>query len=554
MGNSYSGPADFLPHRAPCFLSDCIDPSGEVNLNKYYAFCRKRKQEHDDEYDEWFDECVKEAEKEVIIDSSAKTRARRRMKRNFMRYRNEHGEIVPLTWDKSSWWAQYVSSPDLDNPKFHDKFRRRFRMPYATFLEFVEEAREDPHFSRWTSKDASGDPSSPIELMLLGSLRYMGRGWTFDDIEESTAINEETHRQFFHVFISYGSKVLFPKYVTAPTTKEEALKNMKEFGKAGYHGCIGSSDGTHVGMERCSNWLKQAHSGPKLNMPSRTFNLTSNHRKRILSTTKGHPARWNDKTLQLFDEFMTGIYDGSLLDDVEFELLEYDGEGEDANVVVCKYGGVWLMVDNGYIHWPTCQPPFKHYTTHAEVRWSDWLESMRKDVECTFGILKGRFRILKSGVRLHGVDATDKIWLTCCALHNMLLEVDGMEEGWDDGALSPWETELGNHNPHDRNFALHRLMNPADFATLDRSGMGVGTDRNTSPPTGDDDEENPVQEETPVHKGRTYRRGDQRKRVVRLLDFDYFRSRLVEHFDILFQRQEIQWPSRCRSSEPIVDP
>jgi hypothetical protein len=29
-------------------------------------------------------------------------------------------------------------------------------------------------------------------------------------------------------------------------------------------------------------------------------------------------------------------------------------------------------------------------------------ESLRRDVECCFGILKGRWRILKVGVRLHG--------------------------------------------------------------------------------------------------------------------------------------------------------
>ena len=52
-------------------------------------------------------------------------------------------------------------------------------------------------------------------------------------------------------------------------------------------------------------------------------------------------------------------------------------------------------------------------------------ESIRKDVECVFGILKGRFRILKAGIRLHGVDNADSIWSTCCALHNLLLEIDG---------------------------------------------------------------------------------------------------------------------------------
>ena len=60
-----------------------------------------------------------------------------------------------------------------------------------------------------------------------------------------------------------------------------------------------------------------------------------------------------------------------------------------------------------------------------EIRWSKWLESMRKDVECTFGILKGGWCILKSGIRLQGVESVDKIWLSCCALHNWLLEIDG---------------------------------------------------------------------------------------------------------------------------------
>jgi hypothetical protein len=537
---------DDMPSLTPRTLSECVDKRGEINLDSYYLFCRNREVRENDEFDDWFQECVKEAEIEAVIDSTSNTRRRRRMKRDFMKYRNDNGDLVEYTSTKSNWYVRYVSSPNLENPSFHDKFRRRFRMPYRTFLELLELLKEDPKFARWQKPDAVGSMCSPIELMLLGALRYLGRGWTFDDVEEATAINEETHRQFFHAFVTWGSDTLFHKYVISPTTKEEADKNSQEFGKAGFHGCIGSSDATHVGMEKCSHWLKQAHLGAKLNMASRTYNMTVNHRRRILCTTKGHPARWNDKTLQLFDKLLTGIHDGSILGDVEFELLEYKGEADDAEVKVIKYKGVWLMVDNGYIHWPTCQPPYKHYTNYPQVRWSEWCESMRKDVECTFGILKGRFRILKAGVRLHGVETTDKIWHTCCGIHNMLIEVDGLEEGWEAGALSPWETELGNHNPHDsdRNFALHRLMNPADFATLDRSGMGQGNDRNTTHT--DDDADDAV-----VHHGRTYPRGSEGVRVVRELDFEYFRGRLVEHFDILFKRQEVSWPARHRQEEPV---
>ena len=39
--------------------------------------------------------------------------------------------------------------------------------------------------------------------------------------------------------------------------------------------------------------------------------------------------------------------------------------------------------------------------------------------------------------------------------------------------------------------------------------------------------------------------------VVRLLSQKYFQDRLVEHFDIMYQREKIQWPKR-RGVKPAV--
>ena len=144
-------------------------------------------------------------------------------------------------------------------------------------------------------------------------------------------------------------------------------------------------------------------------MPSLTYNMSVNHHRWILSTTSGHPSRWNDKTLQLYDELLKGVYDGSVLGDFTFVLHEYGAYG---NIVDAMYQGPWIMVNNGYLHWLTTVPPFKDAALRMELHWSQWLESMQKDVECTFGIMKGRFRILKTGIHLHGVEVTDKIGMT----------------------------------------------------------------------------------------------------------------------------------------------
>ena len=104
-----------------------------------------------------------------------------------------------------------------------------------------------------------------------------------------------------------------------------------------------------------------------------------------------------------------------------------------------KYRGCYLIVDNGYLPWSVTVTPIKECDTRSAARISEWLESLRKDVECTFGILKSQWRVLKTGIRLHGLLQCDIIWLTCVALHNFLLKVDGLAERWDSGITSDFE-------------------------------------------------------------------------------------------------------------------
>ena len=145
-------------------------------------------------------------------------------------------------------------------------------------------------FLSWTRSDAVGDDSSDISLLLLGVLRYIGRVWTFDDVSESNGISSETNRRFLFAFMEYGSIVIYKKWIIDPSINRDIGEQEYLFRQAGFNGCIGSTDATHVAMLSGPAWAANSHKGFKLSVPSRTYNMTVDHCRRIIGSTTGHPA------------------------------------------------------------------------------------------------------------------------------------------------------------------------------------------------------------------------------------------------------------------------
>lgn len=57
-------------------------------------------------------------------------------------------------------------------------------------------------------------------------------------------------------------------------------------------------------------------------------------------------------------------------------------------------------------HWACMQAPAKVNACIVDQELSNWIELFQKDVECTFGILKGQFCMLMTDIRLEGTVAT----------------------------------------------------------------------------------------------------------------------------------------------------
>jgi hypothetical protein len=50
----------------------------------------------------------------------------------------------------------------------------------------------------------------------------------------------------------------------------------------------------------------------------------------------------------------------------------------------------------------------------------------------------------KAGIRVHGLASANAVFKTCCAMYNWLLEVDGLNDEWEQDKSRMWHGGLGN--------------------------------------------------------------------------------------------------------------
>ena len=76
------------------------------------------------------------------------------------------------------WYKNYVLFPNLESPAFQAKFRCRFRLSHHSFLSLLKKVSTSPLFQRWDLNKMRHHitQTSPLSLLLLGSLRYLGWG------------------------------------------------------------------------------------------------------------------------------------------------------------------------------------------------------------------------------------------------------------------------------------------------------------------------------------------------------------------------------------------
>ena len=292
------------------------------------------------------------------------------------------------------WWLDYIENPEPDCPSWNKGFRQRFRLPYWLFVEILEWVSGygcGGLFDRWRT-EADGYTgqkkqegflywaSPPRHAMVPWQGMYIRWYWRLYEskLRGASLFFFTRSRHLVRNFCTHGSYIC---RIRLPTCKIASPSTP----------WLGFLDVSEVPMRHISHstrlllhFGKPILAGCKMGLEttSRTYNLTVNHRRQILHTTTGHPGRWNDKTLIRFDTFMADLRDGAFDERINFKLKRGGKEGrnenendDDEDLVTIK--GAYIIVNNGYLRWPTTIPRMKDAFNRSEQRFSQWLELLR---------------------------------------------------------------------------------------------------------------------------------------------------------------------------------
>ncbi len=162
-----------------------------------------------------------------------------------------------------------------------------------------------------------------------------------------------------------------------------------------------------------------AHTFTWINVPKSTYvNLCTGKQKK--STLAFECVVSHDrKCLLVSDAFFGSFNDKQIVKSVKENVTStlYD---ENGNSIYCR--GAYVIADARFLQ-IACIIDHSRGDSYSisNIRWCEFLESIRKDVECFFGILKGRCRYLLNPINTHNFSTISNAFKTCCIYCAILL-------------------------------------------------------------------------------------------------------------------------------------
>ncbi|KAL6643200.1 hypothetical protein ACP70R_021381 [Stipagrostis hirtigluma subsp. patula] len=308
---------------------------------------------------------------------------------------------------------QLVADYFAEDPVYSDtQFRRRFRMRRHVFLRIVSALGEwSPYFTQRVDC-CNRQGLSPLQKC-TAAIRMLAYGTSADSLDEYLKVAESTALECLEKFVEGVIEIFGGEYLRGPNADE--VQHLLHVGESrGFPGMLGSVDCMHWRWENCPTAWKGQYTRGDYGVPTIILEAVASYNLRIWHAFFGVAGSNNDINVlnqsPLFMETIKG----------EAPRVRFFVNGN-------QYDTGYYLADGIYPEWAAfvksiSSPQLEKHKLYARTQ-----EGARKDVERSFGVLQGRFNIVRRPARLWSTRTIKRIMQACVILHNMIVEDEGVE-------------------------------------------------------------------------------------------------------------------------------
>lgn len=318
--------------------------------------------------------------------------------------------------------ADYWGTPTQSPLYSGEDFRRRFRMPRELFDRIVADiVRHDPWFKQ--KRDCTGKLGLTSLQKICCAVRMIATGNSGDDMDDRYRLAESTAIKSMKRFCNCIVEIYGADALRSPNV-DDMRDLLAESTDSRFPGKLGSVDCMHIVWKNCPTAWAGMYTG-KEGQPTIVLEAIADHRRRFWHLYFGLPGSLND--INVYDR--SPIHERTLSGESPRVTYEVNG-----NVYTIPY---WLS-DGIYPTHHCLIQAIKQPTNEKQKLFTTLQESIRKEVECAFGILQAKFQIVARPLRLWKRADIHRVVKACVVLHNLIIDWEIDQDGYSQYANDPF--------------------------------------------------------------------------------------------------------------------
>ena len=355
-------------------------------------------------YERWANECL------TIL---AAAMIRRRNRRRQRIARSPYAWSIPRPGE--SWFDLHYYDATIPEEFFRQQLRVR-RNTFNRILNLLGHrlVRQPSRFR---------DPLPPEKILALGLYR-LGHGNSYVTIGPSFNVGKATAIEAVQDVVEALYEIR-NEYIKFPETEAESVAATETFAELSeLPNIVGAIDGSHVKIKAPKDSAVDYFS--RYQQHDFIIQAVVNGRKLFLDFSCGYPGSMHDARVLR----RSAIFGRA----GRREILSAPTVNINGHEV-----GPYLVGDSAYPLSPWLMKPYPEGTRDRdEIKFNKELSSGRVKVECAFGLLKSRWRVLQKRFD-SGIDFAVKTAIACAVLHNLCIRWgdDWEEDDNDDGNPCP---------------------------------------------------------------------------------------------------------------------